>query len=199
MLTKIQSNNTKFGQLNLINIHKSSFKNPDNLRKCAIEFEKQMSKIKGERLSSTTIGFYIEQILYAFFGKKAKTSFHLEGIRGVNLLHKPLEKDYHSFIYATHEDNEKLLKLLSKENINSKIHQVVNLEDYKRYKQEIYGNETGYMDLIDKILCLRAYSIKKTFDFITQESYRIFAGTKIHEFRIGSIKELAGLKDLLGQ
>ena len=198
MLTKIQSNNTNFGQLNLIKIPKSSFKNPDNLNKCAMEFDKQMSKIQGEKFSSTTIGFYIDQILYTYFGKKAKTCFHLEGTHGVNLLHRPLEKDYHSFIYTTHEENDIFLKLLSKENINSKIRQVVNWEDYKRYKHEIYGNNTNYMNLIDKILCLRAYSFKKTLDIIAQDSHKAFAGTRIHEFRVGSIKELAGIKDLLG-
>ena len=198
MLQINNQNNLNFGQLNLIRIPKKSFKKPDDIKSCVIEFNKQMCKIEGGQIGRTTLGLYINQLLHIYFGKKIRSTTHLEGHSGLNLLHKPLEEHYHSFVLATGDENTKLLKLISKENIRKKARDVVSLQDYNKYKQEIYNNQTQYMSLTDKIICFRKYAIQKALDLVARETHDAFSGTKIHEYRNNNKNELESIKDKLG-
>jgi hypothetical protein len=184
--------NTSFGQINLIRVRKSAFKNPDKLHQCSVEFDKMISKIEGDKIGSTTFGYYLNLILHKL-GKKATTGSEILGRFNFRPIDKPLEKGYHSFVLFTGEDKEIMWTFASREKSKEFSKKAKEEIKYKDYKQD--GSFKDFIAGYKKYT--KAY-ISRIFELVSEQSQKMFVNTKVHEFKVEDLKELESIQSKLG-
>lgn len=132
-ITPYQNNNQlNFGSVNLIQVSKKAFKNPDNAKAAAIEFTKKANKATGENILSgllTLMGIgkkhtkhisYLEQPGHTVI----EESLRKNGNYSINWLSqntdipikKSLSSEHHSFTILTKEHKDKASPILGLKN-----------------------------------------------------------------------------------
>jgi len=198
-LLKVDNNSPSFGQVNLIRVSKKAFSNPADMQACEREFDIFLAKAKGDKLGSTKLGLYLNDIQQFLFPKSLKSLSSMEGLRIRTTTGLP-EKDYYSFTIFTGEDTPKLINLLSRKNGRRNAKITASEYTFENYMEQ-FSDVRKYMSPADRALCFKKYmaeQMKRCVDLVSRQARETFAGTKIHEFRINRLEELKDLKDKFG-
>ena len=198
-MLKVDTDNPSFKQINLVKVSRKAFKNPEDLKACEREFDIQLHKISGDKIGASKLAYYINEILAFLSLKKTKFSTHLEG-RRFRAIEKSPEKDYHSVVVYTGEDQEKLRNILSKQNIRKQAKIIASEYTFDKY-MEPFNNVIRFMTPADKELCFSKYmteQIKLAFEYLSKQARNVFKDSKVNEFKINSFEEMRELKDKLG-
>ena len=199
-----QTPKPNFKQVNLIQIPKKAFEDPQNLKQCSKKFGSVLDKATGKGLMA---GSFVENlmVLLGIGGKKVgKVYVQLESrshdmcdelLEGAGYsiewlerntgtkLKKPLDENMHSFYVLTKEHKDGVLPSLKWTNI-SKIMLRYLKEGTLKYPQD---NEMSNF-----------YARAKAGEKLDQQFDEVIAGSQIHKFKLKNLDELKNIADKLG-
>lgn len=202
--TPPKSYQPNFGQVNLIQIPKKAFQNPENFRMCSKEFSKAVDKTTG---SGFILGRLMENLLtlLGLGGKRTcKTYTQLESRSysmcesllnkmGYSLewleqntgtkLKKPLNKDMHSFYLLTNEHKDGMLPYVKVSNT---------------FKLMMPHLKEGVLKHPSDNQMSTLYATAKVGEKMDKQFEEVIAGSKIHEFKLENLGELKNIADKLG-
>lgn len=202
--TPPKSYQPNFGQVNLIQIPKKVFYNPENFRMCSKEFSKAVDKTTG---SGFIFGRLMENLLtlLGLGGKRTskiytqlesrsyalcesllnKMGYSLEWLEqntGTKLK-KPLNKDMHSFYLLTNEHKDGMLSYVKVGNT---------------FKLMMPHLKEGVLKHPSDNQMSTLYAAAKVGEKLDKQFEEVIAGSKIHEFKLENLGELKEIADKLG-
>ena len=194
-----QANNVKFKAVNLVQIPKAAFTEPDNTLKCALEFNDILSHVTKDPLGNSALGQAISYattklhktatVLEKFSHFTAKTSSEIVGKESsVSKLREKtglpiadaVDETKHSFYVFTKEHKDKCAEIQR----NS----LTNLQEAARESQEKYPNDIAMQDI---------YAYAKVGVEADKQMEEIISNTPIKKIEIDSLFDIASItKDL---
>lgn len=196
-ITPVQNNNqTSFGSVNLVQVSKKAFRNPDDLKLAYKEFNKAVNKTtrevndvigtifnligKGQKTNKTVT--YLEESP-AYFGiveqlKKSggySTSW-LSQNTGIPIA-EPLSPNHHSFTILTKEQKDEASPLFSSKNIFSLMKKIIN--------EGIQKVKSGEKSTIES-----TWTSAKMNQILAEQIKPVTEGQSVHKFVIDDLSQL---------
>lgn len=170
-----------FKQVNLVQVSKKAFKNPEDLTQCVLNFQKRLPEgIPAKNISFLEYPSYI----WSYFAENKLTSFSKLIAKACDLSVKsPRDENHHSFLVFTGEHVNKVRQATNPE---------YRLNLFNNYSQE---GEEKYS--FSKTLALFYGSIKAG-EQIDRIVNNIVAEEKIYKFRIQNLDDLDNIVNEMG-
>lgn len=193
-----------FRQVNLVQVPKKVFQNPERLKECSVLFSKALDKASGTEFC---LGRFVENLIALFgFGSKKVSKMYSQLEHQSYTICKPLvdkygysmqwlgqntgtklanaiDKDMHSFYVLTGEHKD---KACDKVKMSAWVNEVL------RYSKEGAVKHSG-----DEAMT-KLYAYAKIGDDLDQKFNQIIEGSDIHKFKVENLDELKGIVDKLG-
>jgi len=201
-------NQINFGSVNLIQISKKAFQEPENLKLVSKTFDKTADKITGEFIGKipkpiatiltllglakkgTKTGVYLESPLYRLILKDSQgpysLNWHCRNL-GVPVL-EPLNENYHSFYVHTKENKDYFLSLFHGEGQKA-LSQELKIEINKKFPKDAKDVET-MKDIKTQLRQIWMFNKAKMDQLITERLNNFNKGGEVNKFVINDLSEL---------